>query len=161
YSETPIKRLLGGARGWYDDPRMGDSLKGLSPADADRQALHLATGFIWHNPLKAAGLALQKSVIFFSSYDNPIARISWYPLLDLSLIGFWLTRRQWRRLLPAYLLTLQTVLTAALFTSMPRFRTPVEPLFLLMAAVAIHGGLQSIRASISRNSLVSPTFGDR
>jgi len=40
--------------------------------------------------------------------------------------------------LPIHLLILQTVLTAAIFTSMPRFRAPVEPFFLLMAAFALH-----------------------
>src|ERR1051325_8247826 len=137
YSGTPIKKLLGGARGWYDDPRMGDSLQGLSPAEADRHAFHLAVDFVRHNPLKAAGFAINKSILFFYSYNDPVAKISWYSLLAISLIGFWLTRSQWQQLLPIYLLILQTLLTAAVFTSMPRFRAPVEPLFLLMAAVAI------------------------
>jgi hypothetical protein len=47
------------------------------------------------------------------------------------------TAAQHRALVPAYLLLVQTALIPVLFTSMPRFRAPIEPIVLLLAAVAV------------------------
>ena len=137
HTQTALTQLEHGARGWYDDPRWGSDLAGLSPVEADRAAFDLALHFIRDHPARALDYAAQKLWIFFSAYNQPIAKISWYPMLAFSLLGFWCTRRDWRRLLPIHLLVAQTILTAAIFTSMPRFRAPVEPFFLLLAAVAL------------------------
>jgi hypothetical protein len=66
-----------------------------------------------------------------------VHRASWYPVLALSVLGFLWSAKRWRELLPLHLLIIQTALIAMVFTSMPRFRAPVEPFFLLMAAVAL------------------------
>jgi hypothetical protein len=138
FTQTAIDKLDAGARGWYNDPRYGEGLSGLGPLEADRAAFGLATDFMWSHPATTLGYSLQKARIFFSPYAHPIAKLSWYPVFVLSLFGFFSTRREWRRLLPIYVIIIQTILTAAIFTSMPRFRAPVEPFFLLMAAVAGH-----------------------
>ena len=137
HTQTPLSRLWNGARGWYNDPQFGAGLSGPTAADVDRQAFHLATAFIREHPGRALSFSLQKVGLFFSAYAHPVARISWYPLLVLSLLGFSLTAAKWLTLLPIYLLTLQTILTAAVFTSMPRFRAPVEPFFITLAAFAL------------------------
>jgi len=138
YTQTALTKLRSGARGWYNDPRYGEELVGPTTLDADRQAFHLAIAFIRKHPAQVLGYSVQKVEIFFRAYDNLVAQASWYPLLVLSLVGFFWTRMQWRRLLPIYLLILQTLIIAAVYTSMPRFRAPVEPLFLLFAAYALH-----------------------
>jgi 4-amino-4-deoxy-L-arabinose transferase-like glycosyltransferase len=137
YTQTALTQLERGARGWYDDPRWGRELAGLSPADVDRQAFRLAVEFITEHPMRVIGYAAQKVGIFFSAYDHPLSWASWYSVLALSLLGLWWTVREWRRLLPIHLLVVETLLIAAVFTSMPRFRAPVEPFFLLLAAVAL------------------------
>jgi 4-amino-4-deoxy-L-arabinose transferase-like glycosyltransferase len=137
YTQTPLTRLRAGATGWYDDSRWGAELVGSTPIEADRKAFHLAVDFIRTHPGRSLNYSIQKVVLFFSAYDHPVAMISWYPILALGLFGFWLTANRWRQLLPLYLLILQTALTAAVFTSMPRFRAPVEPFFLLMAAYVL------------------------
>jgi 4-amino-4-deoxy-L-arabinose transferase-like glycosyltransferase len=139
YTQTALARLWNGERGWYNDARWGTELPGLSPLEADRKAFRLAMAFMRENPGESLGYSAQKLGLFFRAYGHPVAQASWYPVLVLSLLGFFWTARRWRQLLPLYLLLGQTMLTAAMFTSMPRFRAPVEPIFLLMAAVAIRG----------------------
>lgn len=134
YTQTAIDKLRAGARGWYNDPQYGAGLSGQGPVEEDRRALQLAIDFMRSHPGKTIGYSLQKIGIFFSAYQHPVAKLSWYPIFAFSLLGFLWTRRQWRRLLPIYVLIFQTILTAAIYTSMPRFRAPVEPFFLLMAA---------------------------
>lgn len=149
YTETALARLWAGERGWYDDPHWGVELAGLSPLEADRKAFRLAVGFMRDNPMQALRYSVQKVGLFFSAYHHPAAEVSWYPILTLSLLGFFWTAARWRQLLPLYLLILQTTLTAALFTSMPRFRAPVEPLFLLMSAFTLQR-LWERRSTVTR-----------
>jgi 4-amino-4-deoxy-L-arabinose transferase-like glycosyltransferase len=137
YTQTALSKLWNGARGWYDDPQAGSGLTGPTAADVDRQAFHLATAFIGEHPSRALWFSVQKVGLFFSAYAHPVAEMSWYPLLGLSLLGLFMTAAKWLTLLPVYLLTLQTILTAAVFTSMPRFRAPVEPFFIILAAFAV------------------------
>jgi 4-amino-4-deoxy-L-arabinose transferase-like glycosyltransferase len=137
YTQTPLDKQWAGARGWYDDPRWSSELVGLSPLETDRKAFHLATEFIGDHPVQSIGYSIQKVGLFFKAYANPIAKLSWYPVFALSLLGFYWTVARWRQLLPVYFLIVQTILTAAIFTSTPRFRAPVEPFFLLMAAYAL------------------------
>ncbi len=137
YTQTALSRLEAGARGWYNDPRYGTELAGLAPLEGDRKQFHLAMAFVREHPAETLRYSAQKVTIFFSAYHDIVARASWYPVFAASLLGFLWTAKRWRQLLPILLLILQTVLTAAIFTSMPRFRAPVEPLFLLMAAFAL------------------------
>jgi 4-amino-4-deoxy-L-arabinose transferase-like glycosyltransferase len=137
YTQTALTKLWNGARGWYDDPRLGAGITGPTGAEMDQQASHLAAEFIRNQPAQALSYSMQKVALFFTAYAHPIARISWYPIFALSLLGAYLTRAQWRRLLPVYFLIFQTILTAAVFTSMPRFRAPVEPFLILLAALGL------------------------
>lgn len=137
YTETALTGLRNRDRGWHLDPRWAEQLAGLSPGDADREALRLALAFIREHPSESLRYSAEKLGIFLSPYDHPADLISWYPILALSILGFLWTGRRWRELLSIYLLIAQTVVTAAVFTAMPRFRAPVTPFFLLMAAVAL------------------------
>jgi hypothetical protein len=138
YTQTALTRLRDGERGWYDDPRWGAGFEGLPPLEADRLAFRLAIAHMREHPAVTLGYSAQKAQIFFRAYSHPAAQVSWYPVLALSLLGFLWTAGRWRELMPLYLLILQTLLVAAMYTSMPRFRSPVEPFFVLMAAVALN-----------------------
>jgi len=153
YTHTAIERLYGGATGWHNDQRYGVALEGLSALDADREALKVAIRFIVTHPGKAFVYSVQKVGIFLRAYSDPVAGLSWYPVLVLSALGFYITRNRWKELLPIYLLIGQTVATAALFTSMPRFRAPVEPLLLLMAAVPVAALWQRLKDRRRRGSI--------
>lgn len=153
YTQAALTQLEHGSRGWYDDPRWGAELAGLAPVDADRAAFDLGIAFVREHPVQALDYAAQKLWIFFSPYDHPLSQASWYPVLALCLLGFWWTRCNWRRLLPIHLLVAQTILTAAIFTSMPRFRTPVETFFLLLAAAALQRLWERWRASRAQHDI--------
>jgi tetratricopeptide (TPR) repeat protein len=55
-------------------------------------------------------------------------------LAPLGLVGLWLSRRSWRRLLPLYVLLFGYMGTVLLFFNFSRFRVPVVPLLALPAA---------------------------
>ena len=137
YAEVPLRRLREGARGWYNDPRWGEPIEGLAPLEADRRALRLALDYIRAHPGAFVSYAAQKEAIFWSAYDHPVHRLSWYAVAALGVTGLVLTRRRWRDLLGVHLLIVETALVAMVFTSMPRFRAPVEPFLLVLAAVTV------------------------
>jgi 4-amino-4-deoxy-L-arabinose transferase-like glycosyltransferase/Tfp pilus assembly protein PilF len=58
-------------------------------------------------------------------------------LAPLGLAGIWLTRRSWRRLLPAYALLFGYMVTVLLFFNFSRFRVPIVPILALFAAEAL------------------------
>jgi tetratricopeptide (TPR) repeat protein len=63
-------------------------------------------------------------------------------LAPLGLLGIWLTRRGWRRLVPLYVLLFGYMGTVLLFFNFSRFRVPVVPILALFAAesLAVLGG---------------------
>jgi len=67
----------------------------------------------------------------------------------LGLLGIFLTRRQWRRLLPLYVILFGYMGTVLLFFNFSRFRVPVVPILALFAAeslCAIGRGLRRLLA---------------
>jgi hypothetical protein len=137
FTGTALDQLEAGARGWYDDPRWSEPLAGLAPADADRRARTLAVAYMMDHPAQVLSYSWRKLMIFWRAYNHPLHAVSWYPVLLLSLIGLAWTLNRWRELLSVHLLIWSTMLTAMAFTSMPRFRAPVEPFLLMFAAAAI------------------------
>lgn len=159
FAGEALAGLRNGAIGWYNNPRSGDKLAGLPPVEADRAALHLGLAFIWENPGIFVRYALQKLLIFGSAYDHWVHKVSWYLLLALSLPGFWLSVRRWRELLPLHIIIFETALIAMVFTSMPRFRAPVEPFFMLMGALALERiGLRFVRRQSYSRSVWTSWF---
>ncbi len=60
-----------------------------------------------------------------------------WPIYALALWGLIVTRRKWRELLFVYLVLLFTILENLVFYGSPRFRAPIEPVLLLLAAGAL------------------------
>jgi 4-amino-4-deoxy-L-arabinose transferase-like glycosyltransferase len=61
----------------------------------------------------------------------------YYPLLILAMGGFYLTRHSWRRLLPCYLIFVNFTVIHVVFVTAGRYRLPVIPFFIILAAVMI------------------------
>jgi 4-amino-4-deoxy-L-arabinose transferase-like glycosyltransferase len=59
------------------------------------------------------------------------------PIFLLAASGFAVTRRRWREFLFIYLILLMTVVQCLVFYGSPRFRAPIEPMLLLLAAGAV------------------------
>lgn len=55
----------------------------------------------------------------------------------LALLGFVVTSERWRDLLFVYFMILLTVVQSVVYYGIPRFRAPIEPLLILLAAGAI------------------------
>jgi 4-amino-4-deoxy-L-arabinose transferase-like glycosyltransferase len=156
----PLSRLEEGARGWREEPGYADPLRNLSPPEADRTGRRLAFEFIRDNPGTFARFAARKVRLFWSAYHHPVHQYSWTMIAALSCIGLVMTAAPAHRLLaPAYLLVLQTALVPVLFTSMPRFRAPIEPFLLLLAAVPIAAVVRRLVPSTVhfRNELWQPS----
>ncbi|HEU4401271.1 MAG TPA: tetratricopeptide repeat protein [Candidatus Polarisedimenticolia bacterium] len=58
-------------------------------------------------------------------------------LAPLGLLGLYLTRRSWRRLLPLYVLLFGYMATVMLFFNFSRFRVPIVPILALFAAESL------------------------
>lgn len=137
HADYPLSRLENGATGWYDMPGSGVPVEGLSPLEADRKRAGTAWRFISDHPGKFLTQAFRKVRIFWEAYPHPAHRISWGVIAVLSAVGVIMTRLSWRQLTPVYLLVLQSALIPVLFTSMPRFRAPIEPFLIILAAVPL------------------------
>jgi tetratricopeptide (TPR) repeat protein len=59
-------------------------------------------------------------------------------LAPLGLLGIWMTRREWRRLVLLYVLLFGYMATVLLFFNFGRFRVPVVPILALFAAAPLH-----------------------
>jgi hypothetical protein len=58
-------------------------------------------------------------------------------LFILAAIGFAVTWRRWRELLFIYLMIVLTIAQNIVYYGIPRFRAPIEPMLILLAAGAI------------------------
>ena len=57
----------------------------------------------------------------------------------LAALGLFLTRKRWRELLFIYFMIVLTVMQCLILYGIPRFRAPIEPMLILLAAGAIWG----------------------
>jgi 4-amino-4-deoxy-L-arabinose transferase-like glycosyltransferase len=134
-----ISHLERGVTNGWDNPHGTGPKEPLvsDPVAADRQLTRLAVRYILDDPARFLRLTARKERVFWGAYSNRLARLSWAFLAFLSGCGILLTWRRWRELLPLHLLILHTALVPVFFTSMPRFRAPIEPLLLIFAGEAI------------------------
>ncbi len=57
----------------------------------------------------------------------------------LAALGLFLTRKRWRELLFIYFMIVLTVIQCLLLYGIPRFRAPIEPMLILLAAGSLWG----------------------
>jgi hypothetical protein len=134
-AEYSIDRLERGLTNGWDNPPDFARLypQGTDPIAVDREAARQAAAYIRQDPGQFARLAWRKMRVFWGSYTHPAARLSWVALAALAVWGVYLSRSTWRELMPLYLLIANSMLIPIFFTSMPRFRAPIEPLLMLFA----------------------------
>jgi hypothetical protein len=142
-SEFPDNPLTWGAKNEVEFDRMS-YIKGLE--------------FIMQNPLLDLKHDLRKLLVFWSPYDHIIDKLTYIPVLILSLIGIYLTKRESRRLLPFYIHTLYLMSLSVIFQGLPRYHIPAMIFLIIMAVVTLekifHYALWSakIKSSHSYNS---------
>jgi 4-amino-4-deoxy-L-arabinose transferase-like glycosyltransferase len=137
YTEYSIRMLEEGkAIGWLKPP----DFRGFRKySDFCKHAVL----FMIENPKKTVEFAFRKFLIFLRHYPHPMNIISWYPIFLFSIIGMFMTRC--RELLPVYILVAGTAIIPFVFTSMPRFRTPIEPFLIIFASCTIDKILEYFR----------------
>ena len=112
-------------------------LKFTETAAIESRSIRLARDFIFEDPLQFLELAWRKLKIFWSPYNHLFDKISWFPMLLLSLVGLYATRTTWRKQGLLYMLILSAMSIPVFFTSMPRFRAPIMPVILLYSAAGL------------------------
>lgn len=137
----------------------------LSRGESSRFWWKQGLAWIAENPSSAAALWLRKLALFWNDHELPdnysydsFARFS--PMLDslltfgpvasFALAGLILSARRWRSLLPLAIAGLTYMVSVLLFFNFARFRLPVVPLLLVLAAAGITGlweGFRSLRRS--------------
>lgn len=70
-------------------------------------------------------------------------------LLIAGIAGFWLTRRQWHRLYPIYLSILFLFGVHVISCSQMRYRVPLMPFLILMAAISVSSAIKTLVAKRS------------
>jgi Tfp pilus assembly protein PilF len=161
--------------GYNDVKRLAEEAAGrpLKGAEIDRYWMSNGLEFWRKQPGKALGLLLRKTFLWFAGHEvgnetdlYVVKRYSFinylffnsrflkFPfgiLLPLALAGVWLTRRQWRRLLPVYLFAVAYSLSFIAFFVCSRYRTP------MVSTVAIFGvmGLVGLIGRMARRERVA------
>lgn len=168
--------------GGYNDVKriaeteLGRQLKGY---EIDRFWLKKGFQFWQRNPLKALHLTLRKFYLWFCGYEVSNNRdkyffkrytflnFLWFKtsflkfpfgvVLPLALAGIYLTRRNWRRLMPVYLFLCAYMLSFIPFFITARYRLPVVPFYFLLAVQAVRMFVQENKKE-RRTALVIVLF---
>ena len=133
----------------------------LSTAEVSQFWLDKALSWAVKNPVDFVRLQLKKLMMFWSWYEWPDAVDYYYardnsivlgfPLIEfggvliLALLGLVLWRKKIRTLFPIVLFVLAWMMSTVLFFLFSRYRLPVVPALLLLAALPLSGWLESFR----------------
>ncbi len=142
--------------GWDYAPDFGSTFpSGSDPLAVDQEAGRRAVSYISEDPGRFLSLAWRKEKLFWSAYSHPAHRFSWAAIAIAAVIGAWISRAGWRRQLPLYLLVAHTASVPIFFTSMPRFRAPIEPLLMVWAGLAVCLAIERLRGYVRSRSTPS------
>lgn len=76
----------------------------------------------------------------FNLWGRRIHMVYWGSLLFLSVIGIWLTRRQWREVSLIWFVQISMTIIYLIFHPSTRYRVPSDPLLFLLAAATLITG---------------------
>ncbi len=141
YTEKNLTALeQGTSYGWIPPEEVFVPFADISFADTkayEKRAIRLGIEFIRENPGKFGNFAFRKLKIFWSPYPHILDKVTWYPLVLLSIIGIWHSFSCWKKHLLVYVLIGSSMIIPVLFTSMPRFRAPIMPFLIIYGAFGI------------------------
>jgi len=92
-----------------------------------------------------------ESIEVYAEYSHVLRFLLWFNFgvaLPLAVLGIWMTRNDWRRLMVLYAFVLGFAASVAVFYVMARYRYPMTPVVLLFAAAAISAVSTHRRGSI-------------
>ena len=127
----------GRSNGWVPPKEVFSPFSDLAFTDTaawEARSIRLALGFIHEHPGQFLQLAWRKLKIFWSPYNHIIDKITWIPILLLSLFGIYSTLKSWQQHVLFYTLIVSAMSIPVFFTSMPRFRAPLLPFMIIYAS---------------------------
>ena len=143
---TNNPRATGGGHCFMPEPP--GTFEGMGEYEIDRTFQRMGADYIREHPGHFLRLAAAKFVDFWRLWphaDEPgvglpaaiAAGLSFTPLLLLALWGALVTRARWRPLLLLYLLFLYYTSLHMVYMSITRYRVPIEPYLIVLAAAAL------------------------
>ncbi len=144
--------------------RFFSSWEGLNEVQTNDRYFSLGMYWIIHNPVAFLQLIPKK----LNKFWNPISvsQSSWVkkylwinvftytPILILAIVGFFLSLKEWRKLLISYFLIFSFTFTAIIFFGHTRYRIPIDPLLIVFAAFTISWGYEYLRRYFVRVKLM-------
>lgn len=132
------------------------------PNEVERQAAfsRVATDYIKENPATFVRAAVKKFIRLWSPVSNApefrtgiyavVSAASFTPVLALALLCVVRLRRQWRLLAPLYLIVGYFTFVHVVTIASLRYRLPIEPLLILLAAEPLAALIERMRARTAR-----------
>lgn len=136
-----------------------ESKRSLSDAEESSFWSAKAVDFIVHNPGKFLNLVWRKTVYLFSGFENSdnadiyyqrkrsslFSILVWHKLIyfpyglliPLTIVGVYLTRDRFKKLLPIYIYLLAYIPSIVLFLVTARHRLPLIPFMIILAAAGL------------------------
>jgi tetratricopeptide (TPR) repeat protein len=146
-----------------------ESGRKLAPAEVSRFWLRKSLAWAREHPGDFLRLQLRKLLLFWSWYEQPdavdyyyvrtLSPVLWLPLVEfgtialLALAGLVLLRGRVGRCAPALLFALGWMVSTVVFFLFSRYRLPVVPALLLLAAVPIDRTIEAWKRGDSRRAL--------
>jgi len=143
-----------------DATRLASAAAGrsLSPSEVSDYWLGRSFAYIRSQPFHWLGLMGKKALLTLNAAELPdtesiqayagdsriLRGLFWLNfgvILPLAVLGAWVSRKAWRRLLVLYGMFAGLVLAVAAFYVVARYRHPLVPIVLLFAAAGLHGVL--------------------
>ncbi len=135
--------------------------RALSPAEVSSYWLRKALAWAMHHPVDFVRLQLRKLARYFDWYEQPDA-VDYYwvrslspayrfPLVEFSTIsvlaaaGLWISRRELRRFAPCLCFATGWVVSTVVFFPFSRYRLPLVPAVLPLAAIPLAGAWDAWR----------------
>jgi 4-amino-4-deoxy-L-arabinose transferase-like glycosyltransferase len=135
--------------------------------EGERIAWQKGLEFVEESPLRFVKFSLQRFLRYWSpipdavsssagtggSERNMVAIVSYTPVLILGIVGIFLTRFQWRQLMPIYGYFLVFMSVYSIFLPVTRYRLPLDFFLVIFAAVAINRLWSRLRMTESQPSI--------
>ena len=128
---------------------LAKELEPLDRVDQDRCYRRRALQYVAAHPFRAAVRSLRRIGTLYSAATPTrtrtshaslakrlVAGLTFYPVVALGLLGAFLYRREWRRLLPVLGLIAAYSLSYAVLTASTRFRIPIDFCWIVLAGAA-------------------------
>jgi len=147
---------------WLEDasPSLKEILRNSSEAEGDRILRNEALQYIKENP-KTFVISFLRKAYYFWWFPKPpesveyqvttLRTAAYAPLLLFTILGFFMSFRNWRRFLPLYFLLIAFTIGYALFFILPRYRVPtIQPYMIIFASYALYESAGSLKARLKK-----------